>query len=197
MTAAQDTVTREAWLRDCAEGLRPLFAQNGAEIPLYRISCSLPSRGAFAVRKRVIGQCHADENSADGRFEIMISHTVADDMEVAGVVAHELIHAAVGLAVGHKGPFKRLAHAIGLKGPMTSTEPGPDFIRFARPLLDRLGQYPHAKLSEGASGRKKQGTRLIKVACGRCGYTARTTAKWLDAVGAPHCPLHGQMEVAQ
>ena len=36
--------------------------------------------------------------------------------------------------------------------------------------------------------RKKQTTRLIKCSCSACGYTARTSRKWLDTAGAPICP---------
>lgn len=44
-----------------------------------------------------------------------------------------------------------------------------------------------------SNAKKKQGTRMIKCACGECGYTVRTTAKWLE-VGPPCCPLHGPMQ---
>lgn len=38
----------------------------------------------------------------------------------------------------------------------------------------------------------KQGTQMLKVECASSGYTLRTTAKWLDAFGAPICPCHGE-----
>lgn len=48
----------------------------------------------------------------------------------------------------------------------------------------------------------KQTTRLLKAACAHqdegedaCGYTVRVTRKWVDQLGAPHCPVHGAMEV--
>ena len=40
------------------------------------------------------------------------------------------------------------------------------------------------------SGPGKQGTRMIKLTAACCGYTVRTTRKWLDQ-GYPLCP-HGQ-----
>jgi len=43
---------------------------------------------------------------------------------------------------------------------------------------------------------KTQTTRLRKVICGECGYTARVTAKWLE-VGPPDCPKHGAMSIAE
>ena len=42
----------------------------------------------------------------------------------------------------------------------------------------------------------RQGTRMMKVVCGECGYTLRTTRRWL-AVAVPVCPGsrdHGEMD---
>lgn len=40
------------------------------------------------------------------------------------------------------------------------------------------------------AGSPKQSTRLIKAACGDCGYTIRVTQKWLEQ-GNPGCPCGG------
>jgi len=44
---------------------------------------------------------------------------------------------------------------------------------------------------------KKQRARLLKAECDGegCGYTVRITAKWVDEIGAPHCPKHGAMSI--
>jgi uncharacterized Zn finger protein (UPF0148 family) len=42
-----------------------------------------------------------------------------------------------------------------------------------------------------------QGTRLLKVFCSTCGYTARVTKRWIDKAGTPICPTcHKPMDVA-
>ena len=41
-------------------------------------------------------------------------------MRVAGIIAHELIHAAVGVEHGDKGPFRAMAKGLGLEGRMTA-----------------------------------------------------------------------------
>lgn len=46
-----------------------------------------------------------------------------------------------------------------------------------------------------AAGVAKQSTRMLKVECGSCGYTLRTTAKWLE-VGTPTCPCGTLMDAA-
>lgn len=183
---------REVWLLKLAGQLEAtLFEQ---EMPPYRVTCGWPSRGGTAERKRTIGQCFCPTASSDGTAELIVSMWLDDPMDVAATLAHEMIHAIVGIKAGHKGPFRKLALEIGLEGKMTATYAGDTFKRVVQPILDSLGPYPHSKLDAKAGG-KKQTTRLIKVECG-CGYNVRITQKWLDEVGEPHCPLHGPMEVA-
>ena len=104
-----------------------------------------------------------------------------------GTLAHELVHATG--RHGHGSHFAKLARAIGLEGKMTATTEGEAFKQAVAPILEAVGPYPHAELSKKA--RTKQGTRLIKLQCPTCPYTVRITRKWLDEVGAPACPSHG------
>jgi hypothetical protein len=115
--------------------------------------------------------------------------------EVAAILAHELCHAAAGLKAGHGRAFRKVALAIGLEGPMTSTSAGEGFIALVAPILAAAGPLPHARLDlDGLTTKpKKQGSRLIKCECGECGYVVRVARKWIDEKGAPHCPEHGAM----
>ncbi len=179
---------REPWLHAVAERLRPMFASHGATIPdKIRLSCGFPSVRAFAATRQRVGECWAGEASADGHVEIMISPVLDDPMRVAGVLAHELAHATG--RDGHRGPFATLARAIGLEGKMTATTEGEAFKQAVAPILEAVGPYPHTELSKTA--RPKQGTRLLKLQCPTCPYTVRITRKWLDEVGPPACPEHG------
>ena len=180
-----EQMNREDWLGNLAFALEGLFEERGAKLPAYRVTCGFPSSGGLS-KLRTLGQCWSDQASADDTHELIVSMTIDDPMRVADILAHEMIHAAVGVEHGHKGPFRKLALAIGLAGPMTATVAGEAFKQRVSPWLDELGDYPHAKID--ASTRKKQGTRLIKTECPHCGYTARVTRKWL-AVGAPICPV--------
>jgi hypothetical protein len=183
---------REAWLHAVTEQLRPIFAAHGANIPEnIRLTCGFPSIGAFAAKQQRLGECWASAASRDGHIEIMVSPVLDDPMRVAGVLAHELVHATVGTKCGHRGPFAALARAIGLEGKMTATTEGEAFKQAVAPILEAVGPYPHAELSK--SQRPKQGTRLLKLQCPTCPYTVRITRKWLDEVGAPACPSHGDI----
>jgi SprT-like family len=186
---------REAWLASLVERLKPLFAP--AIIPAnLRVACGWPSHGATRTKGRVIGQCWGSTSSKDGHYEIFVSPILDDPMRVAGVLAHELVHAVVGVQAKHGKEFKQLATRIGLTGKMTATTEGEAFRAALVPILADLGPYPHAELSASNSNRPKQSTRLLKAECGSCGYTVRITRKWIDEVGAPHCPEHGEMQIA-
>lgn len=176
--------TREDWLNVLAARLAPWFEGLGHEVPKIRVSIGFTSRG---MRSKAIGECWSDCCSKDKVHEIFIVPTIDDPMRIADILAHEMIHAVVGLDAKHGKKFKKVAKAIGLEGKMTATIAGPDFISRATPILEEIGPIPHAQLTGRSSEKPKQTTRLVKCECSGCGYTARTTRKWLEA-GPPWCP---------
>lgn len=185
--------TREQWLNRALNLIRTYLVLNcaGAVVPQgTRISCGLA--GGRIGSKR-IGECWNTTASADGSTEIFISPVLDDVIGKSGVLAtlvHEAIHAAVGVEHGHKKPFQRVAIAAGLVGKFTATEAGEALLLQIYDWAQYLGAYPHAHMNP--AGRKKQSTRLVKVQCRNqeCGYVLRTTAKWIDKVGAPICPCN-------
>lgn len=217
---------RESWLQFLTDELKPVFAAVGAPLPpKIRIAIGFTSSGD---RGKSIGECWDSTASADDHFEILIRPDTDDPNKLAHILAHELVHAAVGIRVGHKGAFRTVALAIGLVGPMRMTVAGPIFETTIAPILKKAGPVPHARLvfrrtrvqpesrpapgapddGSGAdpdddSGKdedvlttrpRRQVSRMIKCACGQCGYTVRTARKWLEQIGPPHCPDHGAME---
>ena len=185
------TINREQWLTDMIGKLRPMFKDASAPLPdNIRVTCGWPSRCALSAKKRRIGECWPTQASADQTHEILISPAISEGTEVAAVLVHELIHVAVGTAAGHRAPFSRLAKTIGLVKPWTATVAGPELTTRLNVLITT--PYPHAKLDARQSGRKKDGTRLLKLECPDCGYTVRTTAKWIE-IGYPTCPCGTEM----
>lgn len=175
--------TREAWLNAAIEALRPLFTQLAAvDLPAeVRVSCGFPGGGS--ARKR-IGECWPTKAS-DGVAQVFVSPVLDDPIQVLGTLVHELIHAWDDCKNGHKRPFSRVARAMGLEGKMTATTVGDELRAVLAEIAGELGPYPHAALDLGLRV-KKQSTRMLKVECPACGYTLRTTAKWLE-VGVPTC----------
>jgi hypothetical protein len=176
--------TREAWLNHAVLLTRQHLTDTaGVTVPqTIRVSCGFPGGGSARTR---IGECWSDQASKDGQTEMFISPVLDNTLDVLAVLVHEAIHAAVGTKAGHKGPFKRAAKLAGLEGKMTATHAGEGLKAKLATWLTELGAYPHGALS--LTGRKKQGTRLVKCACPICGYTIRTTQKWLEFSGPPIC----------
>ena len=194
--------TREAWLQDAVQALAPLFAEIDVELPPVHVSVGWPSRGGTGSKKKVIGQCWKTSVSGDGVSQIFISPVLGgtesneDMIKLLGVLIHELIHAADDCESGHKGAFGVMARAIGLEGKLTATTVGEELAGKLAPILTDLGPFPHAALNpfEMEQQRPKQTTRMLKIVCPADGYTARTTRKWLDELGAPKCPCGQVLE---
>jgi hypothetical protein len=131
-----------------------------------------------------IGECWAPTASSDEYFEVFISPAIESGVEIVATLAHELVHASVGLAAGHGKLFKRCAHAIGLTGTMRATVIGVGLADWIGDFIHRAGPYPSGFLTDA----KKQTTRGLRCECPACGYLARVSRKWLDSVGPPICP---------
>lgn len=211
--------TREQWLMAAVDWLRPEFAKRGAPLGKVRCSHGFPVGGQF-----VLAECWADSVSKDATREIFTTPACDNAADLLFLLVHELCHAALPHGVGHGKQWADLAAGFGMihgQGGTYVGNGGPKFHEFCKPLLQHLGIFPHAAmvvgrgtsrggfdgwpglggLGGGGCGgfrvkpKKTQTTRMIKCECGSCGYVARTTQKWLDAAGAPHCPTagHGQM----
>jgi hypothetical protein len=125
----------------------------------------------------------------------MIAPSIADARVVLSTLAHELIHVwqdASGIEEpSHKGHFPNAMGALGLDGKPTATIPGDAWADTWGAAETKLADYPHDILLPGEAT-KKQTTRMIKCTCPDCGYSLRTTQKWIDEPGPPLCPCNQQ-----
>ena len=183
--------TREAWLAAAVEALRPNYAGAGKPLPdRIRVSCGWPSRGGTSPTKVVMGETWDSTQSDDKAVEIFISPRSPDAVIALDTLAHELVHAALFAADkkhGHGKSFQKLAAAIGLEEPWTGATAGPALKARLVDLAAELGDYPASPLRPKHK-EKKQTVRMRKCTCEKCGYTLRTTQKWI-AVAVPQCPV--------
>ena len=191
-----DTRTREDWLRWGVDELRPRFKDAKYELPKrVHVSIGFPPRGAMSRTRQVLGCCF-DEGSADGVAQLFISPVHGSGAEALDTLVHELVHVVTPGAM-HKRPFVRGGNAVGLtEGKPSELGAGPELML----ELERLNAqypFPHPTLTPVLK-LVKQSTRMVKVCCVKCGYTCRTTRRWIDSVGAPICPSHkdNSMKVA-
>ena len=188
-------MTREQWLLQMIERLRTIFHETGYPLPPHiRVSCGWPTQRALAPsgKNRSIGQCFSTACSADAAHEVFISPALDDKQRVVEVLVHEMCHAVNNCQHGHGPIFRKIASAVGLEGKMTATIAGPRLRERLNALMSEMLDYPHRTLDVHVN-EKKQGTRLLKIVCPACRYTARTTRHWIDR-GLPICPCGTHME---
>ena len=170
--------TREEWLSAAADTLRGAFrSRAGIVVPAVRVGVGFPSTG---LRSNVAGQTWKRAASRDNVNEITIRVTLDNPVEVLAVLGHELIHASFDCVGGHGKRFTAAASACGYVGdPKTASLSEPLRENMAA-LAEALGAYPGDSGLAVAAQAKKQGTRMLKCVCSACGFTFRTTAKWIE-----------------
>lgn len=182
--------TREQWLEAAVEYYRQSFANAGKPLPdKVRVAIGFPSKGGIAKR-RTLGQCWKPEAAEDSIVQIYINPTITEVGGRAGILAtlvHELIHAC-GI-FNHGAEFREMMRKLGLEGKPTSTVASEELQHDFEDIISELGECPHSPLTGNVktSGQKKDGTRMLKATCLKCGYTIRLTKKWAE-VGVPECP---------
>ena len=155
-------------LNGVAAGMAPLFEALGAPLrERVRMAIGFTSAGR---RSRAIGECWDNRRSADGHFEIFIRPDLAhapDAMsaQIAAILAHELVHAAVGIKTGHGKSFTLIVLGLVLVGPMRTTTPGEAFLAAVAPILAAAGPLPHARLDTGGltTAPRKQADAQVRV----------------------------------
>ena len=185
---------REEWLNHAAALLNEMiFGHKGPTNTIWnkdlkdlKISCGFPLGSRGSAKK--LGQCLSSSTSESGLTEIYISPTLSDPVQVLSTLHHEMLHYMVGVDEGHGRVFRSGMNRTGLVGIPTATVPTSVSKMKYNEIISLIGDYPHSKVTIPERG--SVGSNLIKVHCVSCGYIARTTQKWLDKAGAPHCPTH-------
>lgn len=179
--------TREQWLRKAGELIcdQLLYRHHNQPLAPWRVSCGWPSVRALSAHHQRLGECWSAKLSSDGiTHNIFITPALADVGKVLATLIHELVHVAVGTKAKHGKAFKQLARVVGLEGKLTATHAGTELSEKLSLIANALGPYPHSELN--GRNEPKQGTRLLKLECPNCGYTVRTTRKWVN-YGLPTC----------
>lgn len=198
--------TREDWLLDAYEKLRDWFAERAdVKLPeMIRLSAGF-GYGAKSENKIILGQCWATWKAKDKVNQVFLSPEVADPIEILAIMVHELAHVVDDCKHKHAKPFRDIALAVGLTGKMTEVHVTDALRDYLALLAIELGDYPHSALivtrtrkmvgpdgkpttDRGRSGPEKQEARMIKFECLGCGWTGRSSAKWLRTPPMPeHC----------
>src|SRR5215831_18049966 len=131
-------MTREDWLDQAIRKITPIFTETGIQLPAnMRSICAVYEYGK---RPKMIGQCVPLRCTKT--MHILISPALTAPCEIAGIIVHELVHAALNCEHGHQKPFQDLASKVGLKEPWPCASPGDTLTKRLQDLAGTLGSYP-------------------------------------------------------
>lgn len=122
--------------------LRPIFMEAGYGLPPLRVSMGWTLRG----RGRYLAECWPRDCSAIGVNEIFVTPAEDDSVVILDHLTHEIVHAIDDCRNGHGPPFRRIAQAIGMEGPMTYARAGTKLRKRLRDIAAQLGPIPHQKI---------------------------------------------------
>ena len=157
---------REEWLNKVADFIYDKIEEEFVcEVDRDKIKLSIgfmPKGNAKAI-----GICHYEEMSEGDYREIFICPTrtgtsLAQSIETAQIVAHEVTHAVLPTGTGHGPKFKKIImDYLGATGIPTATVSGPQFTLLVQDFIQELGLLPHyaLKQKEGA------GSTTVAVRC--------------------------------
>ena len=175
-------LTREAWLQLATRRLADeLFRPLGHAVPEVKVSVGFASGG---MRSHAIGQCWARSSADDQINHIFIAPSLGA-YDAIDTLAHELIHAVDDCEHKHGKEFKKIALALGMKGPMRGAAAGPVMKVRLEQMLQELPHYPHGRLRTPPK-RVSRGAPP-KAFCEVCGYRVTVPKRFLH-LGAPICP---------
>jgi len=135
----KQVLTREEWLLQAIEAVKPIFQEKGHIVPNVKVSCGFPSTG----KDRHIGECWSKEISEGDINEIFISPKLDDPVEVLDTMIHELVHAVDNCKNSHGPLFKKIALSVGLEGKMRGAHASEKLLKRLGDIAKPLGPYPH------------------------------------------------------
>jgi hypothetical protein len=173
---------REEWLQKAVDELRPWFAKNG-----HPFKKNIYVSVGWPHDRDALGTTHTAASSSDKRNHVFIAPNVPR-RKVLPVLAHEICHVVDDCQSEHDGDFQRIASAIGLVKPWTGSHASKRLSDYLRAIEEKIGPYKSPKLSVASV--PTQSTRMLKIWCPKCKWTARAARRWIDA-GLPTCTLCG------
>lgn len=161
----------------------------GRVVPPVRVSVGFPAGG---IRSNVEAQTFPRKMSLDGINEIFIRPTVHDAQNAIELLMVELVRAAYD-GRGDTGKrvnasLEKVGFNVSSLGKLTAYVPSPALRMEIKGLADSLGAYPREEgLNIVLLQAKKQTTRMVRIECTSCGYTFRTSDRWIRSIEI-QCP---------
>lgn len=166
------------WLNEVATNLyQNYFAKEFGDRKIKVYRSMMPSN--------IAGYALRDEEE----HYIMIAFNVTETGEIVSIIAHELVHIAIGVHHGHNAKFNKYAKKIGLTKPFTEIpKKTPETLDYlVDEVIQYFGEYPVESTyllkynAEFSSGGKAQ------LKCRNCGLSVHVANRSLLSVQDKKC----------
>ena len=166
-------MNREEWLTQASEILKTeLFEPAGHKVPEIRISCGFSPISP----KKTLGCCFSKKSSKAGINEIFIAPSDEKSAEILSTLTHEMYHAVDDCEHGHAKEFIAIARSVHLSGkPKNSTWDDATKEKYAAPIIEKLGEYPHREIVMIQKSRKPRTTYKVVCDVESCDFVIKTT----------------------
>lgn len=184
--------TREEWLMAAKDFLQARIFRAWEFPDNIKVSCG-------PCGKKAIGLCYSKKCSELGYIEIFISPNENEELRILDILAHELIHAILGVDKKHGPKFGKIAEEIGLLEPWKATTASTELKEELKLFVSDLGKYPHAKMITIKKEEKDSKEKEQKAKMYICKGTKENSheewkclvkKKFID-IAEPICPICG------
>lgn len=117
---------------------------------------------------------------------MFISPLLAEPIQVADTLVHEMTHVAAGIKAAHGEGFLRVARHVGLtRGRPTSASMGDALKAKVQTLMADMPAYPHSAMNP-VTKQVKRDPSVTTLECA-CGCRITMSVRMLDEHGPPRC----------
>lgn len=185
-------MTREEWMTKAINQIEQVvFKPIDLRMPeKWAVTCGW-CKGSSA---KYVGVCVDPICSADGTTHIFIVPTEDDGLQVLRILAHEMVHAIVGIDEKHGGRFAEVCDQLQFTHPYTAAMPeiGTPVYAELQATLDALGPYPHVRMVLKKKPKKEsKWVRLFSSSDDE--YTLRISTLSIERFGMPRDPNGKEM----
>tara|TARA_B100000575_G_C23124478_1_gene651266 strand:+ start:131 stop:829 length:699 start_codon:yes stop_codon:yes gene_type:complete len=188
------------WLQDALPELQKrVFGPAKLEIPKrLRLNVGMMP-GKAGAKNRTLGVCYKARVN-NGVNLITLNIASPDAMEtserILDILCHEIIHAIDDCENGHGPVFKKMAEAIGLKGPMRSTTATPELTKTLAKVVKSIGAFPEKPIT---LTQRQDKNRMLKLICEGtedivCNHIIRASAQQIENIELNSCLCCGEGE---
>lgn len=192
-------MTREEWLRHAVEELDVQLFEGALNLLEHNYQISLGKCGGKRLTE-CFQPYEGEDVTMDDFFPttIIVSHSIADPIEMIGALGLECIHAFFNIK-GTPKAFKMLAEKYYYEAPFKYYNPS-EFLKdilnvVYKNLVSKYGEFPGKPVVVRPKEKKEKNKNSYTLFCPECGFELKASKKMLKKHngGMPTCPCGTKM----